>query len=706
MRRAELPPEVLSRRAVVYIRQSTEAQVHDNLESQRQQYALVEQARGLGFRDVITIDEDLGRSASGLVERPGFQSLVAQLCEGRVGAIFALEASRLARNGREWHHLIELCGLVGARLLDSEGVYDPSQPNDRLLLGLKGTMSEFELTVIRRRLAEAALAKARRGELRICVPVGYVWSKETGLCIDPDQRVQAAVHSVFRAFARLGSARQVQLHLRKEGLLFPCPKDPKRPGTMSWRIPSYGTLIAILRNPFFAGAYAYGKSGQRTRIIDGKARKSYGHLRPLKEWGVLLREHHPGYISWEVFEQNQQRLARNAFRKRAGESKSGRGGRALLAGLLRCRRCGRMLKVVYGGGGAGRRPGVSRYRCNAGHLSHGFAPCISFGALRPDEQVARQILVAVQPVAVEAAAVAEQRVHDHQEERLHALMLEQKQAEYEVRLAARRYESVDPDNRLVAATLEARWNAALERLRDCEERIAAAQTAPSTSANLEELRSLALNLEAAWNAPSTPMRIKQQMVRLLLREIVVDLDDETEEVILVLHWQGGMHTELRTKKPRSGEHTKRTGAEALRVLREMAAQESDEHIAATLNRMGLVTGYGNAWTARRVSSCRRKAGIRGYESAIKDGRCLTLHEAAQQLGVSSHVIRKLITDGLLPAHQVVADAPWQIQSTDLQLPAVHEALRNRRAGPTRRQCVSPQSQASLAMTETERSGAE
>jgi DNA invertase Pin-like site-specific DNA recombinase len=696
---------VLARRAVVYIRQSTEAQVHDNLESQRQQYALVDHARSLGFRDVVAIDEDLGRSASGLVDRPGFQSLVARLCEGTVGAIFALEASRLARNGRDWHHLIELCGLVGARLIDSEGVYDPSQPNDRLLLGLKGTMSEFELTVIRRRLAEAALAKARRGELRICVPIGYVWSKETGLCIDPDQRVQAAVHGVFRAFARLGSARQVQLHLRKEGLLFPCPKDPKRPGVASWRVPSYGTLIALFRNPFFAGAYAYGKSAQRTRIIDGKARKSYGHLRPMKEWVVLLQEHHPGYISWEVFERNQECLARNAFRKRAGESKSGRGGRALLAGLLRCLRCGRMLKVAYGGG-VGRRPGVPRYRCNAGHLSHGLDPCISFGALRPDEQVARQILVAVQPLAVEAAAVAEQRVHDHQEERLQALLLEQQQAEYEVRLAARRYESVDPDNRLVAATLEARWNAALERLRDCEERIAAVQTVPANVTNVEELRSLALNLEAAWKAPSTPMRVKQQLVRLLLREIIVDLDDRTDEVILVLHWQGGAHTELRTQKPRSGEHTKRTGAEALRVLREMATQESDEHIAATLNRMGLVTGYGNAWTARRVSSCRRKAGIRGYESAIKDGRCLTLYEAAQQLGVSSHVIRKLITAGLLPAHQVVADAPWQIQNTDLQLPAVQEALRNRQTCPKRRRRVSSQQQVLLAMTETERSGAE
>lgn len=703
MKRAELPPEVLSRRAIVYVRQSTEAQVHDNLESQRQQYALAEQARAMGFRDVVTIDEDLGRSASGLVERPGFQSLVAQLCQGSVGAIFALEASRLARNGRDWHHLIELCGLVGALLVDSEGIYNPSEPNDRLVLGLKGTVSEFELNVIRRRLVEAALAKARRGELRICAPIGYVWSKETGLDIDPDRRVQEAIKSVFRAFARLGSARQVLLHMRKERLLLPCPKDSKRFGEVSWRLPTYGRVITLLRNPFYAGAYAYGKSERRTKIIDGKPRKTYGHDRPMKEWVVLLKEHHAGYIPWDVFEQNQERLARNAFRKRAGGSKSARGGRALLAGLLRCRRCGRMLKVVYGGS-ADRRP-VPRYRCKVAHVSHGLAPCISFGALRPDEQVARQILIAVQPLAVEAAAVAEQRVQDRQAERLQALSMERQQAEYEVRLAARRYDSVDPDNRLVAASLEARWNAALERLRECEQRIVAAQMAPAPETNLDELRSLALDLEAAWKAPSTPMRIKQQLVRLLIREIVVDVDEITGEVILLLHWQGGLHSELRVKKPRSGEHTKRTSPEAQAVVREMATKWSDEHIAATLNRLGIRTGQGNTWTASRVESFRVKAGIRGSQSATKDGRCLTMYEAARQLGVSSHVIRRLITNGLLPARQVVADAPWQILGNDLQLPAVQEALRNRKLRPKRPSRPSMQQQQVLAMTETGRSDA-
>ena len=435
-------------------------------------------------------------------------------------------------------------------------------------------MSEFELNVIRRRLVEAATAKARRGELRISVPIGYLWSKDTGLDIDPDERIQEAVRGVFRSFARFGSARQVQLHMRKEGLPFPSLNAPQKPGEVTWRVPSYGKVVSLLRNPFYAGAYAYGKSEPRTRIVDGKPRKTYGHDRPMKDWVVLLKDHHRGYISWDVFEQTQERLSRNAFRKCAGGSKSGRGGRALLAGLLRCRRCGRMLKVTYGGG-VGRNRGVPRYRCKVGHLMHGLAPCIGFGALRPDEQVAQQILLAVQPLAVEAAVVAEQRVQDRQEERLHALSLEHQQAEYEVRLATRRYEAVDPDNRLVAAALEARWNAALERLRECEARILASQVVPGKETNVEELRSLAMNLQAAWTAPSTPMRVKQQLVRLLIREIVVDVDDATGEVILLLHWQGGQHTEVRVRKPRTGEHSKRTSVEAHKVLREMATKSSD-----------------------------------------------------------------------------------------------------------------------------------
>lgn len=682
MRRGELPASVLERRALVYVRQSTGAQVDENLESQRRQYELADLARSYGFRDVAIIDDDLGRSASGTTARPGFESLVAQICQGIIGAVFCLEASRLARNGRDWHHLLELCGLVGARVVDADGAYDPGLPNDRLLLGLKGTMSEFELTLLRRRLVEAAVSKARRGELRLSVPVGYLWSRDTGLELDPDRRVQEAIRTVFRLFDRLGSARQVLLQMRQDGLLFPRPTDGKRIGTLEWRPPAYRNVITVLENPFYAGAYAYGKSEHRTALVNGRLCKTYGHERPMHQWTVLLHDHHPGYITREQFEHNQERIRRNAFRKRAGEAKSGRGGRALLSGLLRCRRCGRMLQVTYGGRGNG----LARYACKVGNAMHGLSPCITFGALRPDLVVARQVLDVVQPLAVEAALMAEDQIRNRDDEHHRALELERQQAEYEVRLAQRRYESVDPDNRLVAAELETRWNAALERLRACEARLAAVAVAPQVQPDRAALLALAHDLEAAWKAPTTTMRTKQQLVRTLLREIVVDVDEPQREVVLVIHWRGGQHSELRVRKPETGEHTKRACSEADTMIREMAGRWSGEHIAATLNRMGLTTGQGLTWTARRVDSYRRTAGIPGYESAAKEGRCLTMDEAARELGVTSHVIRKLIQTKILPARQVVKDAPWQIMATDLTQPGVQDAIRRRRTsrrGPRR-----------------------
>jgi DNA invertase Pin-like site-specific DNA recombinase len=343
---SELPSGVVSRRAVVYVRQSTTAQVHEHLESQRRQYELVQLAQAYGFRDVSVIDDDLGRSAAATSDRPGFRSLVGQICEGLVGAVLCLEASRLARNGRDWHHLLELCGLVDTRVIDTDGAYDPRLPNDRLLLGLKGTMSEFELTLLRKRTLDAAVAKARRGELRLAVPIGYVWARDTGLVMDPDRRVQEAVRTVFRLFDRFGSARQVLLHMRREHLVFPKPADGRHSGPWDWRAPGYRNIVAVLHNPFYAGAYAYGKSQVETTIVEGTVRKAYGRQRPMAAWTALVRDHHDAYISWEQFEQYQERLARNAFGKRAGHAKAGRGGQALLAGLLRCRRCGRRLQVV------------------------------------------------------------------------------------------------------------------------------------------------------------------------------------------------------------------------------------------------------------------------------------------------------------------------------------------------------------------------
>jgi DNA invertase Pin-like site-specific DNA recombinase len=395
----KLTLERLNRRAIVYIRQSSAVQVLHNQESQRRQYGLQQHARELGFRDVVVVDEDLGKSGSGLVERPGFQRVVADVCTGEVGAIFCIEASRLARNGRDWRHLIELCGMVGAVVIDPDGVYDPGLLNDRLLLGLKGTMSEFELNLLRQRSAEAVRQKARRGELQFCLPIGYIWTPAGKVEMDPDLRVQQALQIVFSKMTELGSVRQTLLWFRHEAICLPA-KIVDQPGQVEWKLPLYNSVHRMLTNPIYAGAYAFGKTGAQIKVIGGRARKTIGHRKPRQEWAVLIRDHHPGYITWEQFERNQALLEANSNMKSRMESKAGRGGRALLAGLLRCRRCGRMLHVAYSG-----REKSIRYHCR-GAVDKGEDWCIAFGGLRVDQAIAKEVLQAIEGDAIEAALEA------------------------------------------------------------------------------------------------------------------------------------------------------------------------------------------------------------------------------------------------------------------------------------------------------------
>jgi DNA invertase Pin-like site-specific DNA recombinase len=662
-----LPSTVLGRKAVVYVRQSTQTQVQVHLESQRRQYDLVDEARRQGFRDVEVIDDDLGRSASGTVARPGFEKLVAGLCAGEVGAVFCFDASRLARNGRDWHHLLELCGLVDARVIDLDGVYNPCRPNDRLLLGMKGSISEFELGVLRSRMLDAARSKAQRGELRISVPIGYIWHREIGLGLDPDRRVQEVTRGIFQRFRELGSARQVHLALTAEQVHFPRPSDGKRTTTFDWTPIRYRNVISVLKNPFYAGTYAYGKSVNRIQIVDGRARKTYGHRRPLQDCEILLKDHHEGYIDWAEFERNQQQLAANAYGHKDG-AKSGRGGRALLAGLLVCRRCGRRLSVVYTG-----RYSLPVYRCDRGNTAIGVRRCMMFGGLRVDAAFARELIRAVEPMAIDAALLAEQRKMERQAEHRRILELELQQARYEASLAERRYAACDPDNRLIAATLEKNWEAALCRVRDCKARLDARTTCAPAPA-IPDLTGIAEDLDAAWKNASVTMRCRQQLVRALVNDIIVDIDEPAREIVLIIHWKGGQHSELRLRKPRSGEHACSTSDEALAVIRSMASRWSDQDIAATLNRMGMPTGQGKTWTAHRVGSIRRVRAIHAYKSAEKDGTWLTLREAAQQCGVTSHRIRKLIKAGILRAEQVVPGAPFQIHAADLAARSVVEAM--------------------------------
>ncbi|PTB21723.1 serine recombinase [Trinickia symbiotica] len=659
-----LPPPLLNRKAVVYVRQSTQAQVQLNLESKRRQYELVDEAKRRGFRDIEVIDDDLGRSASGTVARPGFERLVALLCAGEVGAVLCLDASRLARNGRDWHHLLELCGLVEARVIDLDGVYDPCRPNDRLLLGMKGSISEFELNVLRTRMLDAARAKAQRGELRISVPIGYLWDRDVGLGLDPNQRLQEVIRLIFTRFRELGSARQAFLSLWSEQVHFPRPTDGRTLTHFEWTLIRYRNVISVLRNPFYAGAYVYGKSGKQTTIVDGRAHKTYKHRKPFGEWEVLLREHHEGYIDWAEFERNQKLLAANAYGK-AGDVKSARGGQALLAGLLGCARCGRRLTVAY----TGRTPRPV-YRCYRFDLP---PKCMRFGGPRIDAAIARELMRVVEPLAIEAAVQAEQMQMDTLSEQRRVIELELQQAQYEATLAERRYAACDPDNRLIAAQLEKNWEAALRRVQACQVRLDVAHT-PATPASADDFAKLAEDLNAAWNAPGVTTRMRQQLVRALIVDIVADVDETAREVILTIHWQGGQHSQLRIRKPKTGEHGCSTSDEALAVIRRMVTRWSDQDIAASLNRMGIRTGQGKTWTAHRVNSVRRVRDIHAYKSAEKDGVWLTMSEAAQALGVTNHVIRRLIKDRILPAEQVMPDAPWQIRASDLHTEVVGTAL--------------------------------
>ena len=469
--------EHLSRGAYVYVRQSTADQLQHNPESRRRQYALAERAHNLGFTEVVVIDEDLGISGSG-VSRPGFDRLLAAICRGAVGAVVSIEASRLARNGRDWHTLLEFSALVGSLIVDEDGVYDPRSPNDRLLLGMKGTLSEMELSLLRQRSVEALKLKAARGDLHTTVAMGYVRGPGDRIEQDPDLRIREAIALVFRKFAELHSVRQVLLWLRQEAISLPCADYGPQGRSVLWRLPSYNSVLHILSNPVYAGAYAFGRTETRVRIEDGRKRIVRGFRRDREQWQVLIIEHHQGYIDWETYEHNQRVIADNANMK--GEMVRGalRRGEALLAGLLRCGHCGRKLHVAY----SGAHGNTSRYHCRGAAINHGASKCISFGSLRIDQAVGAEVLRLLKPMGIEAAlaAIEERAAEDDAKRRQLELAVEQ--ARFEASRARRQYDTVEPENRLVAAELERRWNERLGELARIEEQLSAIGAVGRTTA--------------------------------------------------------------------------------------------------------------------------------------------------------------------------------------------------------------------------------
>jgi DNA invertase Pin-like site-specific DNA recombinase len=670
----KIRPDHLERAAYVYVRQSSLQQVRHHREGQQRQYGLADRARHLGFVRVVVIDEDLGTSGSGKHTRPGFGRLLTAVCEGTVGAVFALEASRLARNNRDWHHLIDLCGMTETVLVDDDGIYDPRLINDRLLLGLKGTMSEFEVSLFRQRAREAFEQKVRRGCVMWEVPVGFVRTADDRVEKSPDRQIQAAIQSVFQKFRELGSARQTLLYFRDEQIRMPDVVRATAGLEVVWRLPTQSRIHQILRNPQYAGAFAYGRTGVMTTVTEGRTRTTRRRKSP-DAWTVFLQDHHDGYITWDEYRHTQRVLEANVSRREVSPSGSARRGAALLSGLLRCGRCGRRLFVADSGTG-GRVP---RYACHGGRVDRGATACLTIGSLRVDGAVVAHVLDAIQPAGIEAALTAmHDALHDDDTKR-QAVELALEKARYEARRAQRQFDAVDPDNRLVASELEQRWNHALAQVADVEARLHTLRERPEplNDAQRAQLLELGSDLRVLWQHADASVELKKRILRTVLEDIVVTTSDDPSQHLLHLHWKGGVHTELRVTRNGKGQHRRVADGKAVELITELSKICADKTIAVVLNRLGYRTGQGKTWRVHHVQNVRSGRRLPNYRH---DGTWVALEAAARELEVSNTVIKHLIADGVLPATQVVTCAPWVIERVDLQRPAVQARIHAVHAG--------------------------
>jgi DNA invertase Pin-like site-specific DNA recombinase len=663
--RSKITANHLFRQAIVYLRQSSAAQVEHNRESTERQYALATKAADLGWSTerVTVIDEDLGLSGSGSVARSGFARLTAEVALGHVGLVLGLEVSRLARNNADWHRLIDLCGLTDTLIGDADGIYHPSLFNDRLLLGLKGTMSEAELYVLRARLNGGIRNKAARGELRRGLPVGFVWGEADGeVRFYPDEAVVTAIANVFARFAETGSARRVWLWFRSEGLSFPLQMH-QRSG-IRWVEASYTAIHHVLTNPVYAGAYTYGKTRRETTLdAAGIRRKRIRHL-PRSEWQVLIPEHHEGFIDWQTYEANQARIARNT---RPGPHKVGgavREGSALLQSLAACGHCGRRLHTHYRG-----RNSSPGYHCPGKILVEGRGVyCLNVGGIQIDEAVAQAFIAALEPAKLAATLTAAEQLEADRDGALKQWRLGVERAGYEAVRAERRYRAVDPDNRLVARGLEREWDERLRALEAAKTELARRECErPRVLTQEERARLLTLgpDLAAVWHASTTTPRDKKELLRTLLEEVIIKVERDKAAAHLMLRWKGGALSEIDLALPRSRPATVRTDEDTIALVRRLAAFYPDAVIAGILNRQGRTTAQGHRFEAGRVGNLRRHWQILCFEpkTVAAEGELLGIKKAASALGVAPSTIHRLLNDGIIPGEQLTPGAPWHIRLT-------------------------------------------
>jgi DNA invertase Pin-like site-specific DNA recombinase len=650
----------LERTAYLYVRQSTVRQVFENTESTKRQYALRERALALGWvaESIQIIDSDLGQSGVSSEEREGFRKLVAEVGLGRAGIVMGLEVSRLARNSADWHRLIEICALTDTLILDEDGIYNPGDFNDRLLLGLKGTMSEAEIHFMRARLRGGILSKARRGELRTILPVGFVYDADGRIVLDPDQQVQAAIRLLFQTFLRTGTATATAKYFRDQKLLFPrAPYGPNARARVAWGPLCVRRVLWVLRNPRYAGAYFYGRYRCR-KMPEGKATRV---LLPPDQWNTLIRDAHAGYISWEEQQSIQEQLRRTAQAFGADRHKSPpREGQALLQGRVICGLCGNRMSVRYR---SYSRRIVTEYRCAPAHLQ-GDSPCQVVIGTSVDAAVAELLLAAITPMAVQVALAVQQEIEArlHEADQLRRQQVER--ARYEAESARQRYLLVDPLNRLVARSLEADWNEKLRALAEAEdsydrERLADQQLLGESRS--QELFSLVKDFPAVWNDPATPHRERKRMLGLLVEDVTLVKD---AEIHVHVRFRGGATTTLKLPLPRNAWQLLKTPDQVLAQIDALLEHHTDAETVAILNQRGLRTGAGKPFTMSSLRWVQYARGAKSHKQHLQAAGLLTSKEMASKLGKSEGVVRKWRRKGILQACRCSDHPEWMYYPPD------------------------------------------
>jgi DNA invertase Pin-like site-specific DNA recombinase len=666
---AKIATTHLRRTAVVYVRQSSASQLERNRESTDRQYGLVERAVSLGWpREAVrVIDADLGMSGSRDTVRSGFAELTSMVALGQVGIVLALEVSRLARSNTDWYRLLDLAGLTDTLLADTDGIYHPGLFNDRLTLGLKGTMAEAELHVLRARLDGGIRNKAERGELRRGLPVGLIWGDEPGeVRKHPDEAVTGVIAAIFAKFASCGSVRATWLWLRGQGLSFPLQRSGH--AELDWVTPTYTAVHHVLTNPAYAGAYAYGKTRQERRVDETGTVHQRRRRLAAGDWEVLIPDHHEGFIDWPAWQANQARIGANTrpVAHAAGEGAI-REGTALLQGIAVCGDCGRKLAVFY----QGRTKSTPGYYCTGtGQLVEGRdVRHLRVGGVGIDAAVTGAFLAALAPAGLQACLTAAEQLETGVDTALTQWRREVERARYQASKAERRYLAVDPDNRLVARGLEADWERALRTLADAEAELARREAQrPKTLTPQEKTAILALgdNVAAVWDAATTTDRDRKELLRTLLDEAIISVDRAAKRAELTLRWRGGALSELAVALPRQAPPTIRTSEDTLALVRRLAVHQPDAAIAGILNRQGRTSARGQVFTASIVSSLRTHWKIPCYQPDTEqtDTEPASIIQAARELGVVPSTVHRWINDGFIPAEQTTTGAPWRVRLTD------------------------------------------